>query len=200
MKSSLLFLFLIFSSNISAQNDTILQSSNLPIFIINTNGQQIVDEPKITAHMGVIFNGDGNINNVTDSMNAYNGYIGIEIRGSSSQSFPKKQYGVETRDSLGEDLKVSLLGFPEETDWILSAPYNDKTLMRDPVTYKLSNEIGRYASRSRYCEVIINGDYKGVYILFEKIKRDKNRVDVKKISESDTTGDALTGGYIIKIE
>ncbi len=175
-------------------------SSNLPIVVINSNGQTIVDDPKITADMGIIYNGEGKRNNLTDSLNHYNGKIGIEIRGSSSQMFPKKQYGFETRDTFGSSIDVPLLGFPEESDWILSAQYNDKALMRDVITYSLSNSIGRYASRTRYCEVVINGEYRGVYMLFEKIKRDKNRVNISKLDSTGTTGDALTGGYIFKID
>lgn len=175
-------------------------SSNLPIVVIDTHGQTIVSDTKITADMGIIYNGEGVRNNVTDLFNNYNGKIGIEIRGSSSQMFPKKQYAVETRDLSGNDLKVSLLGFPSESDWILFAPYNDKSLMRDVLVYKLANDLGRYATRSKYCEVVLNNEYVGVYVLFEKVKRDANRVNIKKLEPGDITGDALTGGYIIKID
>lgn len=175
-------------------------SSNLPIVVINTNGQEIVDAVKITAEMGIIYNGEGVRNYITDSSNNYNGKIGIEIRGSTSQQFPKKQYAVETRDAAGEDLKVSLLGFPKESDWILFAPYNDKSLMRDALAYRIASDMGRYASRSKFCEVVLNGDYVGVYVLLEKIKRDANRVNIKKLESPDTSGTAVTGGYIIKID
>ncbi|MEJ5261140.1 MAG: CotH kinase family protein [Ignavibacterium sp.] len=175
-------------------------SSNLPIVVINTNGQVIPDDYKITADMGIIYNGEGVRNYITDPFNHYNGKIGIELRGSSSQQFPKKQYGVETRDSLGNDLAVSLLGLPSETDWVFFAPYNDKTLMRDALSYKLARDMGRYASRSKYFELILNNEYMGVYVLFEKIKRDANRVNIKKLNPADTTGDAVTGGYIIKVD
>ncbi len=175
-------------------------SSNLPIVVINTNGQEIPNDIKITADMGVIYNGEGVRNYLTDPYNNYNGKIGIEIRGSSSQQFPKKQYAVETRDLAGNDLDVSLLGFPEESDWILFAPYNDKSLMRDVLAYKIASSMGRYASRSKFCEVLLNGEYIGVYVLLEKVKRDANRVNIKKLEPPDISGDALTGGYIIKID
>lgn len=178
----------------------VFTSSNLPIVVINTNGQEIPNDIKITADMGVIYNGEGVRNNVTDPYNNYNGKIGIEIRGSSSQQFPKKQYAVETRDALGNDLDVSLLGFPEESDWILFAPYNDKSLMRDVLAYKIASSMGRYASRSKFCEVVLNDEYVGVYVLLEKVKRDANRVNIKKLTPTDISGDALTGGYIIKID
>jgi len=194
-----ILLFLIFNSNTYFSQVT-FTSSNLPIIVINTHGQTIPDDPKITADMGIIDNGPGQRNNLTDPFNAYNSKIGIEIRGHSSQMFEKKQYGIETRDSLGNDIKVSLLGLPEESDWVLNASYIDKTFLRNVITYKLSNDLGRYASRTRYCEVIINGNYFGLYILQEKIKRDKNRVNIKKMSATDITGDAITGGYIVKID
>ncbi|MBL7876514.1 MAG: CotH kinase family protein [Cyclobacteriaceae bacterium] len=174
--------------------------SNLPIIVINTNGQTISDEPKIAATMGVIDNGPGNPNSATDPFNNYSGKIGIEIRGSSSQSFPKKQFGIELRDDLGEGVSASLLGMPPEEDWVLFAPYNDKSLMRDALAYKLGRELGEYAPRTRFCEVIINDTYQGVYVLIEKIKRDKNRVDINKLNPDENTGDNLTGGYIIKID
>ncbi len=180
--------------------DQTFGSSNLPVIVIDTHGQIIPDEPKIEADMGIIWNGDGQRNALTDPFNDYSGKIGIEIRGSSSQMYPKKQYGVETRDENGDDLDVSLLGLPEENDWVLYAPYADKTLLRNVLAYKLYNDMGRYASRSVFCELVLNGEYQGVYVLMEKIKRDKNRVDISKLTEADTTGDDLTGGYIIKID
>src|SRR5690606_22349398 len=109
-----------------------------------------------------------------------------EVRGSSSQSFPKKSFGFETRDAEGEDDEVALLGLPKEEDWILYAPYTDKSLLRDALTYKLANDLGRYAPRTVFCELYLNGDYHGVYALEEKIKRDKNRVNIAKLNPQDT--------------
>ena len=194
-----LFIFLAGFFNLKAQQVN-FTSSNLPIFVINTFGQEIPNEYKINARMGVIYNGEGVRNYLTDPFNHYDGWIGIELRGSSSLTFPKKSYAVETRDSLGNDKSVSLLGLPSEADWVFYGPYNDKTLIRDVLAYKLARDMGRYASRSRFFELVINGEYKGVYVLLEKIKRDANRVNIKKLNPADTTGDALTGGYIIKID
>jgi len=175
-------------------------SSNLPIIVINTNGQEIVDDPKIEADMGIINNAPGLRNALTDPFTDYDGKIGIEIRGSSSQSFPKKQYGIELRDANGDGVEAPLLGMPKEEDWVLFAPYNDKSLLRDVLAYKLGRDQNRYAPRTRYCEVVLNGEYMGVYVLIEKIKRDKNRVDINKLDPEEITGDNLTGGYIIKID
>jgi hypothetical protein len=175
-------------------------SSNLPIIDINTNGQQIPDDVRIVADMGIIYNENGQRNLLTDPYNHYNGKIGIELRGSTSKNFPKKPYRIETQDELGENLNVSIFGMPEENDWVLHNPYSDKSLIRNVMAYKISNDIGRYASRTQLCEVFVNGDYKGVYVFMEKLKRDKNRVDIARLDEDDVSADSLTGGYIIKVD
>lgn len=176
------------------------ESSSLPIVMINTHGQFIPDDPKMMAYMGIIDNGPGSLNHLGDPFNGYDGYIGIERRGSSSQMFPKKSYGFETWDEEGNDIDVSLFGMPEESDWILNAHYTDKSLMRNVLTYHLSNEMGRYAVRTKFVELFLNDQYWGIYAFMEKIKRDKNRVDISKLGSDDTTGTELTGGYILKID
>jgi hypothetical protein len=182
------------------QPPLIFTTSNLPIVVINTNGQTIVDDPRIVCDMGVIDNGFGVMNSISDPFNDYNGKISIEYRGSSSQTFPKKPYALETQDSIGNNNNVSLLGMPIENDWILYAPYSDKALMRNFLTFDLGRKMGHYSPRTVYCELVINGDYKGIYILMEKIKRDKDRVDIAKLDADDLAGDSLTGGYIVKVD
>ncbi|MBC8192213.1 MAG: CotH kinase family protein [Candidatus Marinimicrobia bacterium] len=175
-------------------------TSLLPLVLIDTEGQTIPDEPKIHSMMRVIDNGPGMENNITDPSTGYNGHIGIEIRGASSQMYPKKQYAVETRDEAGENLNVELMGFPSENDWILHAPYSDKTLIRNDLVYTLARQTGNYASRTKAFELFINDEYQGVYILMEKIKRDNNRIDIAKLNPDEIEGDDLTGGYIIKVD
>src|SRR4026209_215288 len=177
-----------------------LTSSNLPIIIINTNGQTIIDDPKITADMGIIFNGENVRNNVSDPLNHYNGKIGIEIRGQSSQMFPMKSYGLELRDAAGSSLEKSIFRMPKEADWVLYAPYTDKTLMRNFLAYTISNELGHWAAHCRFVEVVINGDYKGIYVFMERIKRGSGRVNIAKMGSTDVSGDAVTGGYIFSLD
>lgn len=175
--------------------------SNLPIVVIDTYGQEIPDEPKITAHMGIVNNGPGNMNHQNDPFNDYDGYVGIEIRGQSSQYFyPKKSYSFETRDAQGENLDVSILGMPEENDWVLYAPYGDKSMLRNVVSYWISRNMGQYCTRTVFCEVIVNGDYQGVYVMMEKIKKDQNRVNIATLKPDEVLGDDLTGGYIVRVD
>jgi len=91
--------------------------------MIDTRGAAIQNEPKITANFKIIYHGPGMINHITDTVFHYNNDIGIELRGNSSQYYPQKQYGIETKDSItGDDLSISLLDMPEENDWVLYAP------------------------------------------------------------------------------
>lgn len=182
-----------------------LDSSNLPIVIINTNLVAIPDTIKIPGTMGIINNGYNVINHTKDPFNDYNGHIGIEKRGSISQLWPQKSYGLETRDSLGNNLNAPIIGMPKENDWVLYGPHDDKTLMRNAISYLIGNRMGKWAPRTKHCEVsfvsIFNLlDYQGTYVMLEKIKRDKNRVDISKLDKNDNAGDSLTGGYIIAVD
>lgn len=175
--------------------------SNLPIVIINTYGQEIPDEPKITAEMGIIWNGEGEMNSQYDPFNDYDGMVGIEVRGQSSQYFyPKKSYSFETRDEEGENLNAPILGMPEENDWVLYAPYGDKSMLRNMVTFAMARSMGFYCTRTVFCEVILNGQYDGVYVMMEKIKKDENRVSIATLKPDEISGDDLTGGYIIRVD
>ena len=151
---------------------------------------EIVDEPKVPAAL--------TIKRLDSTL--YEGIIGIEIRGESSQFFDKKSYGFETWDSQYNDLDVALIGFPEEEDWILYGPFSDKSLIRNKLIYELSNRMGRYTTKTEFVELTINYEYKGLYIFMEKLKRDKNRIDISKLENTDIDEELISGGYIIKID
>ncbi len=199
MKKGLLVFYLGFLFlHLDAQ--VVFTDSNLPIVVITTLGSAIIDEEKVTCEMGIINNGVGVRNYITNVYNDYFGFIGIEIRGSTSQQYPKKSYGVETRNAFGYNRNVSILGMPEENDWILYGAYPDKTLLRNELAYSLFARMQPWSPRHVYCELIIDGDYKGVYSFMERVKRDNNRVDIAKLDSTEITGDDLTGGYIIKVD
>ena len=181
------------------QEPVVFDESNLPLVVIDTYGVGIPDEPRIPAYMGIINNESGN-NHINDEFNDYNGNITIERRGNSSQWNDKTPYRFETVDNLGENNNVELLGMPEENDWVLYAPWQDKSLIRNALAYQLSNEIGRYASKCRFVELYLNDEYQGIYVLMEKIKRDENRVNISKLNADEISGDDVTGGYILKFD
>jgi len=203
MKNSIIAIIFVFlSMAVTAQTFT---DSNLPIVVIETDGgASIPDEPKVLATMKIIWHQDGSRNYLTDIDNPeflnYDGRIGIERRGYSSQMVSdKKPYGLTTlQDDNVSNNNVSLFGMPAENDWILNPLAYDQTGMRDVLAYELSNQIGQYASRSQYCEVVLNGNYRGLYVFMEKIKVDKNRVNIEKMDETCNQSPEVTGGYIVQ--
>lgn len=175
-----------------------LDSSSLPIISIHAMGQEIPNDPKIDALMKIRYNGPGSVTSVTDSANVYDGHIGIEIRGASSAYYPQRPYSLETRTPDSLDFDVSLLGMPEESDWVLISNFNDRSLIRNTLSFKLFQDMGQYSPRATFCEVLLDSIYKGIYVFGEKIKRDKNRVNIAKLDPEDTAGDKVTGGYILQ--
>lgn len=176
-----------------------LTSTNLPIVIINTN--VTVGNTQLDGTIKIINNMSG-VNQPADAP-AHNEVIGIRLRGNGSD--PKKSYNIETWvNVLGASKNVSLLGMPEENDWVLMAAYPDRSLLRDVTGNYIWQQMGYYATRLRPVEVIMNqgtGDeYLGVYLFGEKIKRDSARVDIATLQLTDNGGDEVTGGYIITID
>lgn len=195
-----------------AQATLVLDSTTLPIvamklpFLLPAN-DPIPDTPKVSVGMAIIDNGYNVMNHITDPQNGYKGMIGIEKRGSISQAFwyQQKSYGFETRDIYAADSDAVILGMPKEHDWVLYGPFDDESFMRNALVYQLGREMGYYTPRTRFCELqfydwLWQPDYRGVYVMMEKIKRDKNRVDIAKLDLNDNAGDSLTGGYIFAVD
>ena len=171
------------------------QIYDLPIVFIDTEGKCLNHNihAKIPATIKVL---DDKSNNVADSSKGIQYDIGIKVRGSISRTFPKPNYSIEFHDSTGKDINVSLFGLPPSDDWILLGPYVDKSMVRNSFGHWLFRQTGRYSPRTKHFDLYVNGVYRGVYVLVERTKRGKYRVDVNKIKETDTEGENLTGGYI----
>ncbi|MCR4680736.1 MAG: CotH kinase family protein [Bacteroidales bacterium] len=210
MKKSLTLLWIM--ALLAVCQGQILTSSHLPIIIITTginpstgSHYSIPDEPKIVAKMKILYVNDTVMNYLSNQNDSaflnYNGLVGIELRGSTSQGHSKKPYGFETRmaDSITNN-NVSLLGLPAENDWVLNPMNDEPSFIRDALSYHLAEKMGQYAPRTRYCEVIVNDDYRGLYFLTEKIKIDDKRVDLVKMDSSSNVFPDVTGGYIIKAD
>lgn len=187
-----------FGSNVAQPVN--FSSSDLPVMMLNTLSQPIVDEPKVMVSMGIIYNDPPARNYITDPPNNYSGYAMAEYRGSSSQMFNKKPYSIKLVNNAGNEIEAPLLGMPAGNEWVLHSAYSDKSLLRNHFIYNLSNAMGRYAPRTRYVELMVDGHYEGVYVLMESIRRSEDRVNIANLTETDLSGDDITGGYIIKID
>jgi hypothetical protein len=202
-KTAALILFLLLSCSCIAQTSV---TSNIPIFIIDPGGPEIPNDPKIPATFRIAAEVAGSYSYTIGGTNTYqyDGKIGIEIRGNTSAEWPKKSYGFETQDPVtSSSIDVSLLGFPAESDWVLNACYGDKSFIREVLAQEMFRQTGRYASRTKYVELFLNTGgslrYMGVYIFMEKVKRGKDRLDMKKLGETDTDALKISGGYLLQV-
>lgn len=177
-------------------------SASIPLILITTDefGVSFKRDLRTTAWMGIVDNGPGKYNYSDGPYNVYDGNISVELHGQSSRDFPKQTYRFELVDSLGRDSTVQLLGMPKESDWMLYGPFTDRSQIRNKLVFELGSKLGSYQPRSRFCELVFNGQSVGLYYLMENIKRDKNRVNISKLKETDISGIDVTGGYILKYD
>ena len=180
-----------------------VENTTLPVVVINTSGREIHADGKIDATMAV-YNDSTDGNSISDTPEVLTD-ITIKIRGQSSATFPKKQYGIELKDAAGGDRNFPIMGMSDEEDWILNGSYADKSLMRNYIAYYFGRQSCEWAPNAKFCEVYINDsndpnnpyNYMGVYLMIEKIKIDKERLDLDKLDPSITGGDEITGGYVV---
>ncbi|MBI4582495.1 MAG: CotH kinase family protein [Planctomycetes bacterium] len=184
-------------------------NSNLPVVIIDSLGTPIPGTltqdfaPAVAAFIDT--SETSGRATIADSPE-FLGRAGLRVRGNSAASYPKLPYRLEIWDDYGDDLEVSLLGMPDESDWILEASWADRTLMRNMLMYRLWRESGHYSPGTRAVEVYLNtgggkvsnADYWGVYIFTERIKRDGDRVDLQKLFPSHNREPEISGGYILQ--
>lgn len=183
-------------------------TSNLPVVVLENFGAGwMPQDPFQPAFMAIFEQGKGrsSLAKLPDLATR----AGIKIRGSSTAGRPKPSLALEAWNEVNENKNISPLEMPGESDWVLWGPYNfDLALMRNPFIYDLSNQIGRYATRSRFVEVFLNtgggalsqADYWGVYAFMEKISRDEDRVNIKKLFPEHDREPGVTGGYVLKID
>ncbi|MGY6560291.1 MAG: CotH kinase family protein [Nitritalea sp.] len=132
--------------------------------------------------------------------------IGIEYRGKTSfRLSEKKGFNIETVDDAGNSIDVAFFGMPELDDWrivghVVNVQDNyiwDKSLMYNPLGYALSRSIGRYAARSQFVEIEVNGVYMGVYAFMERLKRGRDRIDIRALRADSEN---ISGGYLLTID
>jgi hypothetical protein len=194
-------------------------SSNLPVIVFEGFEQSPDRQTRrlVPTVAYFISPGDDGVATLLDTPE-YTGRAGLRGRGQSSEGWPKKQYALELWEEGNDDSapllaaeasdkNVSIFGLPADSDWVLNGPYSDKTQLNNYLTFNWYNEIGVYAPRAQLVEVFVNpdgskldfqSDYRGTYVLLEKIKIDQNRVDLQELQPGDVDPDVITGGYIWK--
>ena len=205
--------FILISTITEAQNDPFypfhpttrvssFQSSHLPVVIIELSERMAnkEDDRRVPASMKIIWDESGERNSIDDTEHFnYNGNIEIKYRGNSSYyNSDKKPFSFRTRNASGGKLKVPILGMGADDDWALLAPFNDKSLIRDVTLFELMKGTLEYVPSGKYCELILNGVYQGIYIMAARVRQGENRINIPE--PSDDNDDKLSGGYHLEID
>lgn len=194
-----------------ATPDTTGFSSSLPLAVIHMLGNQEPSPDRYDFQRAGLQLFEPNAGRtVLLGQAAVDSRIGIKVRGSSTRLDRKHSFSIELWDEIDKkDHPRSLLGMPAHADWVLYAPYYwDQFGLRNALMYELSNELGDYASRTRFIELfLVEGDrelrasdYRGLYLLTERLERGARRIPVEALSPGDRTMPEVTGGYIVKAE
>jgi len=185
-------------------------SSQLPLLAIDTHGfgplvKDGVERPGWIYAWNRAASGATTLNSPPDATSA----LTLNVRGSTSADFPKKGFTVRLNDGDGKDRAVPLLGLPGFDTWVLVGPWTyDPSYLHNAVIYALSNRMGRWAPRTQFAEVFLNtnggdldsADYAGIYLLTDALRVQNKRVDLASLAPEDVSGNAVTGGYLMKFD
>lgn len=171
-------------------HDSALFCTHLPLVEIETDDQAIPGKAilegnrkvgyttaedgsdRIEAHLKVIDN-SGTNNHAADPP-ALESDIIIHVRGNSSRRFDKSSYKIKLVGPDGKSNPQSMMGMDAHHEWVLHGPFLDKTLLRNYMWYNIAGEIMDYAPNVRFCEVLLNGEYQGLYVMLESITAGEN--------------------------
>ncbi len=188
--------------------------THLPLVMIDTGGQEIPGAPNgeedyygeelyttaedgtdfINVQVTVIDNEDRN-NHPSDTPD-FTTVSQFRIRGHASRHFEKSPYLLKFIDEDGEDNPISVMGMGAHNEWVLNGPYLDKSLIRNYLCYNLAGEIMEYAPNVRYCELIVDGDYRGLYLMVESITAG----DDCRLNLRSTVKDSSITGYLLRLD
>lgn len=191
-------------------NNTASFTSPLPIVVIDHHGGGGYGpgEAYKTSFLHLFNRGPGGTSTLNSTPDVFT-RISHKVRGSSSAHFPKRAYGMKTRNDQGENEKFELAGLSRANNWVWYNPWKyDDAYVRNAFMFQLSRDMGQWASRTQPTEMFLNfnggkldyNDYWGIYVLTEKIESGKDRLDIESIGSADIDGDDVTGSYILKID
>ncbi len=187
--------------------------THLPLVIIDTGGEDIPgvpvteqyegDEPVTLTSTGEsmlsvkvsVLDDDTRNHHPSDTPDLESEAL-VRVRGNSSRYFDKKSYLIRFTDTDGSYADHEVMGMEAHYEWALYGPYLDKSLIRNYMWYNIAGEIMDYAPNVRFCEVIINGEYQGLYLMTETITNgEDSRVNVSEPIENTTAT-----GYVLRMD
>ena len=187
--------------------------THLPLVMIETGGQEIPGEPitdennqeigftktaedeeMLSAKISVMSSDEHN-HHPSDQADLESNML-IRIRGNSSRYFDKKSYLIRLTNKDEKYREEEMMGMASHYEWALHGPYLDKSLIRNYMWYNIAGEFMGYAPNVRFCEVVVNGSYQGLYVMTETITNGNDcRLDISEpIEGTDKTG------YLLRLD
>jgi hypothetical protein len=183
-------------------------TSTLPVMIMDTFGKDTpVSAQGSFVHLAFFEPVNGRTSFTNPPVFTTRG--GYRVRGSSSSGLPQSSFAVDFLDEFNDEKPHAVLGLPTDSEWILYAPNGyDPVLIHNPFIHQLSRDMGRYSSRTRFVEVFVvqnagrvkEAHYNGLYVLEEKIKIGRNRVNIDRLGPEDLKPPQVTGGFVMKFD
>lgn len=165
--------------------------SDLPmIYIATEHGADVTSKESYLSGTRVIVCNSSEHNGIFSNAK-------IKGRGNSSWGMPKKSY------TLKLDKKIEFMGLAKHKTFALIANYADKTLLRNGFAYQMGRDIYTgmaWNPSTRNVQLVLNGEYVGIYAITETIKIDKNRVDIPNMEECTSPDDANHYGFIVEVD
>ncbi|MBQ6803467.1 MAG: CotH kinase family protein [Clostridia bacterium] len=187
--------------------------THLPLVLIETGGAEIPGkailgpdgsslgytqtadgQDQISAQITIIDQAD--VNNHPADLATLQSEMLINVRGRSSRAFDKSNYAIRLVDENGENNKLPLLGMDAHHEWALHGPYIDKTLIRNYMWYNIAGEFMDYSPNVRFCEVMLNGEYMGLYVMTETVTAGD---DGARLSLSVNEKNNHYSGYLVEL-
>lgn len=172
-------------------------SGSLPVIYINTKGGAEITSKD--NYLQATYYLDAKGAEGIESIGSTEAPDTLQIRGRGNYTwtgFDKKPY----RLKLGK--KQALMGMKKSKHFgLLAHADDDLAFLRNPLGFYLSRCMGLpWTPEERPIELVLNGDYKGLYFLTELIRVDKNRVDIVEQPDNITHPDSITGGWLVEID
>ena len=171
-------------------------SGTLPVMYITTKNNQSVSRDKaVDATLYITAGGK------YAALGSASNPLPLTIKGRGNwtwNAFDKKPYKIVFAQGQGQ----KLLGMKKSKHWaLLSAADDYLGFLRNTTGYFLSDRIGLpYTPHQVPIELVLNGDYQGLYFVTETIRIDNDRVNIHEQQDGETKSDIITGGWLVEID
>ena len=182
--------------------------SSLPVLVVHTLGQGLSNGSSDSlAHLSIFEPIEGRTSLTNPP--SFTTRAGYHVRGSSTLSMPKASFVLQFVGEFNQAAPHSVLELPADADWVLYGPNQyEPAMIHNPFIHQLSRDMGHYSPRTRFVEVYVvkranplsPRQYQGIYVLEEKIKIARYRVDIDRLKAADVKPPEVTGGYLLKID